>query len=48
MENAECGLPYEGAKEHYILDIENGELGEKVISVLEAVTPVPKKKAKKK
>ncbi len=47
MENAECGLPYEGTKEHYILDIENEELSKKVISVLEAVTPVPKKKTKK-
>ena len=44
MENAECGVPYNGAKEHYILDIENRELANEVISVLEAVTPLPKKK----
>jgi len=47
MENAECGLPYEGTKEHYVLDIENSELSDKVISVLETVTPVPKKRTKK-
>lgn len=27
-----CGFPYEGAKEHFIADIENGELTEKIIS----------------
>ena len=25
MENAEVGCPYKGAKEHYILDIDNSE-----------------------
>ena len=44
MENADCGIPYDGAKEHYILDIENRELANVVISVLESVTPLPKKK----
>ena len=48
MSGAECGVPYDGAKEHYILDIENRELTEKVVEVLEQVTPVPKKKPKKK
>lgn len=44
MQNAECGIPYDGSKEHYILDIENTELTEKVLSILEKVTPLPKKK----
>mgnify|MGYP001032911893 FL=1 len=48
MSCAECGVPYDGAKEHYILDIENRELTAKVVEVLEQVTPVPKKKPKKK
>lgn len=47
MVDAESGFPYEGAKEHYILDIENSELVNSVLEVLEAVTPLPKKKNKK-
>ena len=48
MEGAPDGLPYEGAKAHYILDIENRELVRSVIAVLEPITPLPKKRAKKK
>lgn len=48
MSCAECGVPYDGAKEHYILDIENRELTAKVVEILEQITPVPKKKPKKK
>lgn len=44
MTNAECGIPYNGAKEHYILDIENTELCDSVIEILEQITPLPKKK----
>ena len=44
MQGAECGLPYEGTKEHYILDMENDSLVGEVIAVLEKVTPLPKKK----
>lgn len=44
MSEAECGLPYEGTKEHYILDIENHELTSEVISILERITPVPRKR----
>lgn len=47
MSEADRGYPYDGAKEHYILDIENAELVEKVVSVLKQVIPVPKKKIKK-
>lgn len=44
MANAECGEPYGGAKQHYILDIENGELTASVVEILEKITPLPKKK----
>ena len=44
MANAECGIPYNGAKEHYIFDIENTELCDSVIEILEQITPLPKKR----
>ena len=44
MNGAETGYPYDGAKLHYVLDIDNAELSNQVISILETVTPVPKKK----
>ena len=44
MENSNRGIPYVGAKEHYILDIENVELTAKVVKILEEITPLPKKK----
>lgn len=44
LANAECAIPYEGTKEHYILDVENRELLQEVIDVLERVTPLPKKR----
>lgn len=47
MEGAQLGVPYGGAKEHYVLDIENPELTNEVITVLERITPLPKKKPKK-
>ena len=47
MQNADCGIPYDGTKEHYILDIDDSELFERVIAILEQVTPLPKKKSKK-
>lgn len=46
MEGAETGCPYKGAKEHYILDIDNSELSKVVIEKVEEVTPLPKKKSK--
>lgn len=45
MKDAECGFPYDGAKEHYILDLESPS-AKYVITVLEEITPVRKKKAK--
>lgn len=47
MADAERSLPYEGAKEHYILDIDDNDLARQVVAVLEAVTPLPKPKKKK-
>lgn len=44
MENAETGYPYKGAKEHYILDIDNSEFCKSIVSEIEKVTPLPKKK----
>lgn len=44
MRGAQTGIPYCGAKEHYILDVENASLVEQVVPILESVTPPPKKK----
>ena len=46
MVNARCGCPYEGAKESYILDIEDRNLTERVLTLAEAATPVPKPRKK--
>ena len=48
MQDAPDAVPYEGAKVHYILDIENRELVRSVIAVLEPITPLPKKRTKRK
>ena len=47
MANSEKGYPYHGAKEHYILDVDDAELTSAVIAALEPVTPLPKPKKKK-
>ncbi len=44
MKNAEIGFPYERAKEHYVLDIDNRELCLKVVSEIEKVAVKPKKR----
>lgn len=44
MQGAECGVPYGGAKEHYILDIENVDVTARAVEILERETPLPKKK----
>lgn len=46
MRDAPDGIPYDGAKVHYILDIENRSLTESVIEILVRITPVPKKRKK--
>ncbi|HAY73698.1 MAG TPA: hypothetical protein DCY31_07670 [Ruminococcaceae bacterium] len=47
MKDAECGFPYEGAKESYILDIENDGLLDRIIPLLGEIVPLPKPKKKK-
>jgi len=47
MDSASVGFPYNGAKEHYILDIDNSDLCKKVVLEIEKVTQVPKKKKQK-
>ncbi len=44
LAGAEMGLPYEGGKPHYILDIEDRVLVQTVIGILEPITPLPKPK----
>ena len=46
MSEAEVGIPYDRAKEHYVLDIENPELMDKVTEILERITPLPKSRKK--
>ena len=47
MESAEKGYPYDGAKEHYVLDIDDAILTREVIAALLSVIPVPKPRKKK-
>jgi len=44
MENAETGFPYEGAKEHYIINADDSEHLSNVVMVLEKNVPIPRKK----
>ena len=46
MQDAEVGFPYKGAKEHYVLDIDNADFCKKIITKIEEVTPIPKSKKK--
>ncbi|MDR1508282.1 MAG: hypothetical protein LBS53_01435 [Synergistaceae bacterium] len=48
MASAERGFPYEGAKEHYVLDIDNAELACEIVAALLPVTlpPKPRKKGR--
>ncbi|MEF9969704.1 MAG: TfoX/Sxy family protein [Ruthenibacterium sp.] len=47
MRNAACGMPYEGAKEHYILDIDDADFSREIVTILERITLFPQKKPKK-
>jgi TfoX/Sxy family transcriptional regulator of competence genes len=47
LEDAEKGFPYDGAKEHYIVDVDNSELLSTLVRELEKVIPVPKPRKKK-
>ena len=48
MENAETGFPYKGAKEHYIVNVDDSEHLSNVVTVLEKNVPIPKRKNNKK
>jgi TfoX/Sxy family transcriptional regulator of competence genes len=47
MAEADKGYPYNGSKEHYILEIDNSQLTGPVIAELEKITSVPKPRKKK-
>lgn len=47
MRDAACGVPYEGAKEHYILDIDDAPFARETAALLETLTPLPKPRKKK-
>ncbi len=47
MKDAKLGYPYKGAKEHYVLDIDNSDFCKKIVSKVEEVTPIPKSRKKK-
>ena len=47
MKDEETGCPYKGAKEHYILDIDNSDFCKSIVSKIEKVTPVSKTRKKK-
>ena len=44
MTEADTGFPYDGAKEHYILDIEHRDKAIEIINTLLPVIPYPKKR----
>lgn len=41
------GFPYKGAREHYVLDIENIDLSVDMVRLLEQILPMPKPKKPK-
>jgi TfoX/Sxy family transcriptional regulator of competence genes len=45
-ENEEIGFPYDGAKEHYIINVDNSEHLSNIVMVLEINIAIPKKKRK--
>lgn len=47
MVDAECGCPYEGAKEAYILDITDTHKVRKVVEAIWEALPYPKSRKKK-
>ena len=44
MRGAPDGLPYEGARVHSVLDLEDRELVRQVMDILLRVTPLPKRR----
>lgn len=47
MADADTGHPYDGAKEHYILDIEHRDKAIEILQTLLPKIPYPKKRKKK-
>ena len=47
LSDAGTGTPYDGARPHYMLDIDNAALLDVLIPVLAACTPLPKPRKKK-
>ena len=47
MADADRGCPYDGAKEHYVLDIDDRDLAREVVAALLPVTMLPKPRKKK-
>ncbi|AUI54447.1 transcriptional regulator [Prevotella jejuni] len=48
MLSSERGFPYEGAKEHYVLDVSRSDFAVRVVKTLVEVLPYPKKRKKNK
>lgn len=48
MKDAGTGYPYNGAKEHYVLDIDRSDFCQAIVAKIETVTPLPKKRKKSK
>lgn len=46
LKDAPDAYPYEGAKVHTLLDIENHALTRQVLEIIERVTPLPKRRKK--
>lgn len=46
MSEAEVRNPYQGAKEHYVLDIDNAAFSKMIVEKIVAVTPLPKSRRK--
>ena len=44
LKDSAVGCPYDGAKEHYLLDPDDRETLLRVIAALEPITPLPKRK----
>ena len=47
LKDCDTGNPYTGAKEHYILDIDDRDLCKEIIRLVEPIIEVPKSKKKK-
>lgn len=43
----EIGTPYNGAKAHYVLDVDDVDLAVEMVKLLEKILPMPKPKKKK-